>query len=294
MKWYSLICCSLLFYLLPLGPAFSSPITVLKPAETRDAIVDTACSYMGAPYVYGGISSTGFDCSGLVYHVFIQVLGESVPRTSMGLYQWAEPVAPLQMQKGDLVFFNTTGNISHVGIYIGDGRFIHSASEGPHTGVIISSLNEPYWKEHFAGAGRVLPPAEYRGIAIGIGALGILGPSSNPGFVYGLEPVLSVSIEVPLGNLIVRPGMELRGFWNYYTGSVTFPLTLSLGLSKTVRIFAGWPAVAGLAWEPLSLHIKKGPLAGGTLSVIGEAVLQDSGGTLNGSLSAGLTYRLDF
>ena len=273
---------------------FPSPVAVLKPAETREAIVETALTYRGIPYVYGGINTSGFDCSGFVYRVFLQVVGQAIPRTTLGLYRWVEPVSLLQIQKGDLVFFNTTGNITHVGIYIGDGRFVHSASEGPKTGVIISSLDEPYWKRTFAAAGQVVPATEFLGIYIGSGTLGLLGPSTNKTILYGLEQVFSVSMELPLASFQLKPGIELHGVWNYYGGSVMCPVTLSLGFTPNFTVFAGWPAIVGLEWEPLSLRIKKGPLMGGTLSIIGEAALQMSDSTARGFLSAGLKYTLGF
>ena len=275
-------------------PVFPSPVAVLKPAETREAIVETALTYEGIPYVYGGINISGFDCSGFVYRVYLQVLGQAIPRTSLDMYRWVEPVSLLQIQKGDLIFFSTTGNITHVGIYIGDGRFIHSASEGPKTGVIISSLDEPYWKRTFTAAGRVIQATEFLGIYIGSSTLGLLGPSTNQTILYGLEQVFSVSMDIPLGSLQLRPGIELHGLWNYYSGSVTCPVTLSLGFTPKFTIFAGWPAIVGLEWEPLSLHIKQGPLMGGTLSIIGEAALQISESTAKGFLSAGLKYTLGF
>lgn len=289
------IICLLVFCFI--SPVFSSPIAVLKPAETRDTIVDAALSYEGSPYIYGGIEASGFDCSGFIYRVFLQATGQAVPRTSTGLYAWAEPISYLEMQKGDLLFFNTTGTVSHVAIYIGNGRFIHSASEGPKTGVIISSLDEPYWKTHFVGSGRVVPSAEYRGIFISSASMGIFGPSTNPTFFYGFEEMLTLSMDIPIGTRTLQPGIGVLGMWNYYSGSLNCPVVVSLGLSSQFMLFVGWPAIAGLAWKPFALDIKKGPLRGGTLSVIGQAALHESidsqsAGSLQGTFSAGLQLKM--
>lgn len=276
--------------------SFSSPVTVTRPAETRKAIVDTALMYMGSPYMYGGSEASGFDCSGLVYRVFLQTTGQMVPRTTRALYAWAEPIGFLELQKGDLVFFNTTGTISHVGIYMGNGRFIHSASAGPKTGVIVSSLDEPYWKACFIGAGRVLPYEASKAFYISMASFGLFGPTTNPTFVYGFGERLILYIDIPLGTMTLQPGVGLLGMWNYYSDSIYCPLIVSLGLFPQFTVFAGWPLTAGFTWEPIGITIKNGPLRGGTLSVIGMAALHQavdnqSYGSIQGTLSAGLQYR---
>jgi probable lipoprotein NlpC len=129
--------------------------------EVRARLLAAAESYQGTPYRYGGFDRNGLDCSGLVYASFKDSLAVSVPRSTSALYNWTEKIGPSALQPGDLVFFITQGrSISHVGIYVGEGRFIHSASEGPKTGVIYSRLDESYWQKSFAGAGRALPEAE--------------------------------------------------------------------------------------------------------------------------------------
>jgi probable lipoprotein NlpC len=126
--------------------------------EARNRLLLAAESYRGTPYRYGGLDRGGLDCSGLVYISFKDSLAVSVPRSTSALYSWTEKISADALQPGDLVFFITQGrNISHVGIYAGEGRFIHSASEGPETGVIYSRLSENYWRKSFAGAGRALP-----------------------------------------------------------------------------------------------------------------------------------------
>ena len=108
---------------------------------------------LGAPYRYGGSSPNGFDCSGLVYYTHGK-LGIIVPRTSRKQFSYAKPVNINRLQTGDVVFFKLNKkNISHIGIYIGNNRFIHA----PKSGKKVSSnyLNEPYWKSRLAGGGRL-------------------------------------------------------------------------------------------------------------------------------------------
>lgn len=120
---------------------------------TSDELKETAQQYLNIPYVWGGTTTSGFDCSGYVIKVFFD-LGIDLPRTSSLLYEEGEFVAKDQLQPGDLVFFNTLGDgVSHVGIYFGDGQFIHSQS---FKGVSITDLNDPkYWGARYIGAKRI-------------------------------------------------------------------------------------------------------------------------------------------
>ena len=130
----------------------------LSAANARLMLILAAEKYLGTPYVYGGIDSRGLDCSGLIYASFKDSLNITVPRTADGLYSWTIRIPNEEMKPGDLVFFITSGpGISHVGIFAGDGYFIHAPSDGPNTGVIYSRLTESYWNRTFAGAGRAIP-----------------------------------------------------------------------------------------------------------------------------------------
>jgi cell wall-associated NlpC family hydrolase len=115
-------------------------------------IVATARQMIGVPYVYGGANPGGFDCSGLVYYAYRQA-GLKVPRTSEAQFRAAQPVALGAARPGDLLFFESGGRISHVGIYIGAERFIHA----PETGqtVKITAVGEPYYRQRFVAAGRI-------------------------------------------------------------------------------------------------------------------------------------------
>lgn len=128
-----------------------------RPADQRierDRVVEVARSMLGTPYRYGGESPhQGFDCSGLVQYTYQQA-GMDVPRTTGQQYRRIQPIPSRFLRPGDLVFFSTRFNrfVSHVGIYLGNKRFIHAPSSGKE--VSIASLEDPYWRRHFAAAGR--------------------------------------------------------------------------------------------------------------------------------------------
>jgi len=127
--------------------------------DARQRIVETSKKYEGVPYRYGGMTVSGLDCSGFLCLVFKNALNVSLPRSASGLYSWAEKTTLEKAQAGDFLFFKTdlSGKVSHVALYLGDRRFIHSASSGSKTGVIYSSLDEKYWANSFVGAGRAFP-----------------------------------------------------------------------------------------------------------------------------------------
>ena len=122
--------------------------STVAPPNVHGGVVGIAMHYLGVPYVWGGSTPRGFDCSGFVAYVFAQI-GVSLPHSSYAMFGMGTPISIGDLQPGDLVFF--TG-ASHMGIYIGGGQFIHS----PHTGdvVKISSLSG-YYSSNFAGARRV-------------------------------------------------------------------------------------------------------------------------------------------
>ena len=115
-----------------------------------------ALGLIGVDYRYGGETPEGgLDCSGLVRHVFQQVTGVTLPRTSKELARIGAPIARDDLEAGDLVFFDTRRfAFSHVGIYLGDGRFIHAPSRGSE--VEIAELTNSYWRKHFNGARRLV------------------------------------------------------------------------------------------------------------------------------------------
>ena len=120
----------------------------MAPPPSHGEVVDIAMRYLGVPYVWGGDSPSGFDCSGFVQYVYAQV-GISLPHYAAGQYGYGVAVSRDQLQPGDLVFFDGLG---HVGIYIGANEFVHA----PHTGdvVKISSLTGAY-DANYVGARRL-------------------------------------------------------------------------------------------------------------------------------------------
>ncbi|MEK4228408.1 C40 family peptidase [Solibacillus sp. FSL H8-0538] len=121
---------------------------------TTEELKTTASKYIGVRYSYGGTTTSGFDCSGYVRYVFNELGVSSLQRTSSSMYGQGEAVKKSDLTEGDLVFFNTSGSgISHVGIYIGSGKFIHSSTS---EGVTITKLDDPYyWSSKYVGAKRI-------------------------------------------------------------------------------------------------------------------------------------------
>jgi cell wall-associated NlpC family hydrolase len=123
------------------------PTSQLGPGHP--AAAQLALQYLGVPYLWGGSTPSGFDCSGLVTYVFAQ-LGVLLPHFAAAQWEFGLPVAIPQLQPGDLVFFDS---LDHVGIYLGDNEFI----DAPHTGswVRIDTLSEAWYHKHYVGARRV-------------------------------------------------------------------------------------------------------------------------------------------
>ena len=132
--------------------------TDVRPANPAgaNAVLMRAISLVGTPYVYGGNSPEGgFDCSGLVNYVYRDTLDLRLPRTSRALSEYQGPrIATDRLAPADLVFFGAGGQVSHVGIYVGEGRFVHAPSTGGT--VRLDRLDGPYWRDHYSGARRVL------------------------------------------------------------------------------------------------------------------------------------------
>ncbi|MHB8126212.1 MAG: C40 family peptidase [Desulfitobacteriaceae bacterium] len=130
----------------PVNIAFA----VSRGGSGSSSIVDRALSLQGTPYVFGGTTRSGFDCSGFTKYVFASS-GISLPRTSYAQFSSGAAVSKNDLQPGDLVFFSTyTKGASHVGIYMGGGRFVHASN--PNSGVKISSLSDSFYSSRYLGA----------------------------------------------------------------------------------------------------------------------------------------------
>ncbi len=131
---------------------------VLPPADpaAANAVLMRAISLVGTPYRYGGNSpESGFDCSGLVNYVYRDMLDLRLPRSARELAAWQGPrIDEARLVAADLVFFGSGSEISHVGIYVGDGRFVHAPTTGGT--VRLDRLDGAYWRDHYSGARRVL------------------------------------------------------------------------------------------------------------------------------------------
>lgn len=119
----------------------------------RGDIISYAYNFMGRPYVWGASGPSAFDCSGFTAYVY-SAFGVNLPHYTGAQYSMGQTVSRENLKAGDLVFFNTYGSISHVGMYIGGGQFIH-ASSGSHR-ITVSDLGESYYTSRYAGAKRIL------------------------------------------------------------------------------------------------------------------------------------------
>ncbi len=251
--------------------------------STRDKFTQAARRYIGVPYARGGTNADGMDCSGLVYRSAIDAFNAELPRTVQSLSARCERIADIAREPGDLVFFNTTGRISHVGIWLGGGTFIHAASDGPRTGVIVSSISEDYWKRNYRYAGRIL-----RAESVSLpDTPETTAPSANPfpfGGTIGVRLNLTGGIlwdfmpnEIPargvhanaeaswVKGLEAYPGIGVGVTWDERSSSFSVPLTASLTTESGFRFFIGtqfhlacaseldatprFPGIIGLSWN---------------------------------------------
>ena len=139
-------------------PARARASGVPLAADSGATVVDTALKMLGAPYRYGGASPRGFDCSGLVVYSYGKAGYPGLPHSAARLAELSRPIAVRDLQPGDLMFFELAGKKpSHVGIYVGNRKFIHAPSSGGR--VEIVDFDHVYWRRHIGKAGRLLEPA---------------------------------------------------------------------------------------------------------------------------------------
>ena len=144
----------------PFASGLSTATDLIEQASsTVQDVLISALALTGTPYKYGGKSpETGFDCSGFVKYVFQQAANLTLPHGARAISQLGKSIPVDQLQPGDLVFFNTLKSaFSHVGIYIGDNRFVHAPSSGG--GVHVVNMTDTYWAKRFNGARRIEPDA---------------------------------------------------------------------------------------------------------------------------------------
>ncbi|OXS74722.1 C40 family peptidase [Domibacillus enclensis] len=132
--------------------------TKTEAASVGESIVEYGKKFMGVPYVFGGTTPNGFDCSGFIQYIFRNAADMSLPRTTGEQYNLGTPVAKSDLQVGDLVFYANTykKGISHVGVYAGNNQVLNATSS---KGIALVSMNDSYWGAHYAGSKRVLAAA---------------------------------------------------------------------------------------------------------------------------------------
>ena len=123
----------------------------VKRRNVGEQAAVVAVRQLGVPYRYGGSTSKGFDCSGLVHYAYSKA-GKSIPRTTAGQWRALQPVAANSLRVGDILFFNIEGKVSHVGLYLGSRRFVHAPSSGRE--VTIAELDSAYYRKVFVRGGR--------------------------------------------------------------------------------------------------------------------------------------------
>lgn len=140
----------------PAQPAVRSATHVPKASAAAgmtvgDRAAVVAVRQIGVPYRYGGHDAAGFDCSGLVHYAYSKA-GKSMPRTTAGLWREMHPVAESELRTGDVLFFDIEGKVSHVGLYLGEQRFVHAPSTGRE--VSIESLDSDFYRKALIRGGR--------------------------------------------------------------------------------------------------------------------------------------------
>ena len=131
----------------------SSSRSVTNPNAVEQALLVEYRKWQGTPYRLGGFNLDGVDCSAFVMNVYKDAFGIQIPRVTSDQMTFGERVNPRRLRIGDLVFFQTGRRTLHVGILLRDGRFMHASTS---SGVMISHLSEPYWRERFLRVQRVL------------------------------------------------------------------------------------------------------------------------------------------
>ncbi|WP_008582196.1 C40 family peptidase [Niabella soli] len=131
---------------------YASLLNMMPGSITNNNLLETLDNWYGTRYVYGGTSKRGIDCSAFTREMYRSAYGIELPRTAHEQYGRVRKISTTELKEGDLVFFNTTGGVSHVGLYLGNNKFAHASTS---RGVTISDLYETYYITHYIGAGRI-------------------------------------------------------------------------------------------------------------------------------------------
>lgn len=263
--------------------AASDSMSEAEIRACRERLIAEAKKYIGAPYVRGAIGPDAFDCSGLIYFVAREAIQMQLPRTAKALYSYTNIIPESRLEPGDLVFFRTTddGSISHVGLYIGNRQFISAASDGPNSGVIVSSLRENYWKTHYAASGKFLGDSNmyeqtetnavakktYAGTNTSLTRtsgtdstfLSRLFFDANLTFDWSVFTEkrfmpnfrgLSTQLNIIYSGKQLSPGFGTMLRWNYSIRSFQIPLIFSLYFGDYVRAYAGPVFTLGTSYAP--------------------------------------------
>lgn len=250
----------------------SSGMSEAEIRVCREKLITEAKKYVGAPYVRGATGPDAFDCSGLVYFVAREAIQVQLPRTVKAMYGYSQIIPDSRLEPGDLVFFRTTGDgsISHVGLYVGNMQFISAASDGPNTGVILSSLRENYWKTHYAASGKFLGDSrlyeEDTALISGSSSSGTgnafldnLFFDANLTFDWSVFTEkrfmpnfrgLSTQLNVVYEGKTLSPGLGTMLRWNFGVKSFQIPLLFSLYFGDYVRAYAGPVFTVGTSYAP--------------------------------------------
>lgn len=133
---------------------FSQIMGVAVSATSNVKLYQFVYDWLGTPYRLGGTSEGGIDCSGFAYQLYDKVFNTVIGNNSRNIFSMVNPINKEELKEGDLVFFKINSSaISHVGVYLGNNKFAHASSS---RGVMISNLNEPYWKRYYYKGGRLL------------------------------------------------------------------------------------------------------------------------------------------
>lgn len=265
MKNFShrLLVCLTIFFFVTANSFFAADISIENPEKARNELIAYSKQFIGVPYVYGGVTSQGMDCSGFIYTSVLGSVQIQVPRTVSALYGFVRIIPDSQKEPGDILFFKTVSTkISHAAIYIGNNQFIHAASDGPNTGVIVSSLSQTYWKNSYAGVGQILPPtqtfASQNTLNTNNGDNSSAGQSNSflANLSFDVSTTFLWSVISPDGMLLnarggsiqahaqytkwdIRPGIGIECKFDPKMHIVQFPVIFSVAMDYGFRMYAG-------------------------------------------------------